>query len=507
MSKQILERINSTTKEKTQVHQWKNTKNVIDWFKSLEDKSSCNFVQFDIVEFYPSISEELLSKAINYAKEFVPISQDDLEIIMHARKSLLFNKDTAWMKKVSDNTFDVTMGSYDGAEVCELVGLYILSILSEKYDKSQLGLYRDDGLAAFCSTGQTSDSIRKEITKIFNDQGLKITIQANLKEVNFLDVTFNLMTDTYKPYKKPNDNPIYIHTKSNHPPNIIKQLPKNLSKRISDISSSKEIFDKAALYYNNALQSSGYKESLEYNPPDNDDCAPNTKPKNRKRNITWFNPPYNKNVQTNVANKFLRLLDKHFPENHKLHKIFNRNYIKVSYSCMPNMSSIVNSHNQKVLNNNQESQTRKCNCKTKEECPLQGECLSQSLVYRAHITNDKDNNHANYIGLTEHSFKDRLYKHRNSLRYRSKINATELSKYIWNLRDNNVDNAKIKWSVLDRAPAFKNGAKRCDLCLTEKFHIIFQKFPLLNKRNELLSSCRHVNKHLLCNFKDIPPDI
>ena len=100
---------------------WKNTKSVIDWFKSLEDKSNLNFVQFDRVDFYPSISEELLMKAINYAKGFIVISQDDLGIIMHARKSLLFDKGNAWSKKNSDNTFDVTMGSFDGAEVCEFV--------------------------------------------------------------------------------------------------------------------------------------------------------------------------------------------------------------------------------------------------------------------------------------------------------------------------------------------------------------------------------------------------
>ena len=128
----------------------------------------------------------------------------------------------------------------------------------------------------------------------------------------------------------------------------------------------------------------------------------------------------------------------------------------------------------------EENQTRKCNCKVKGKCPLQGECLSQCLVYRAQVTNDKDDNNSNYIGLTEHSFKDRLYKLRNSLRYRNK---TELSKHIWNLRDNNVTNMDIKWSILDRAPAFKNGSKRCELCLTEKYHIIFQKLNLLNKRN------------------------
>ena len=97
----------------------------------------------------------------------------------------------------------------------------------------------------------------------------------------------------------------------------------------------------------------------------------------REPNITWFNPPYSKNVQTNVAYKFLRLLDKHFPKNHKLHKMFNRNNVKVSYSWMPNVSSIVNTHNHKILTaSKEENRTRKCNCKVKGKCPLQGECLS-----------------------------------------------------------------------------------------------------------------------------------
>lgn len=89
------------------------------------------------MDFYPSISEQLLTKAINYTKEFIPIGQYDLEIIIHARESPLFDKDTAWVKRDGDNTFDGTMGSYDAAEVCEFVDLYILTILSETYGKSQ----------------------------------------------------------------------------------------------------------------------------------------------------------------------------------------------------------------------------------------------------------------------------------------------------------------------------------------------------------------------------------
>ena len=119
---------------------------------------------------------------------------------MHARKSLLFDKtSTAWVKKGNNNMFDVTMGSFDGAEICELVGLYILNILSSKYhDNGSIGLYRDDGLAAFNNiSGPQAEKIKKVITKCFKDQGLKITIKCNLKMANFLDVTFNLTNGTY----------------------------------------------------------------------------------------------------------------------------------------------------------------------------------------------------------------------------------------------------------------------------------------------------------------------
>ena len=290
-----------------------------------------------------------------------------------------------------------------------------------------------------------------------------------------------------------------------HPPNIIKQLPRNISKRISDISSNREIFEKAAPIYNKALRDSGYTEEIEYIPPNK--VAQNSEKKIRKRKIIWFNPPFSKHVQTNVAKKFLLLIDKHFPDKHKFHKLFNRNTVKVSYSTMQNFATIIRSHNHKVLTPKEEKHhEQKCNCRNKELCPLQGNCLTKNVIYRGEVVNSSNNSTNNYIGLTEHSFKDRLYKHRNSFKYRNKINSTELSKHIWNLKDNKIENVEIKWSILDRAPAFKNGSKRCNLCLTEKYHIIYQDLETLNKRSELLSNCRHKCKHLLSNFKEIPPD-
>ena len=99
--------------------------------------------------------------------------------------------------------------------------------------------------------------------KIFKELGLKITIQINIKIGNFVDVTFNLGTGTYQPYTKPNDQPLYINKKSNHPPNIIKAIPESIACRINNISSNKEIFEAAAPFYNKALSASGYCEKLE----------------------------------------------------------------------------------------------------------------------------------------------------------------------------------------------------------------------------------------------------
>ena len=75
------------------------------------------------------------------------------------------------------------------------------------------------------------------------------------------------------------------------------------------------------------------------------------KKNNRSRNITWFNPPYSANVKTNVGGgggEFLKLLDKHFAKGHKLNKVYNRNTVKVSYSCMKNMDAITRTQNQKI---------------------------------------------------------------------------------------------------------------------------------------------------------------
>ena len=166
-----------------------------------------------------------MDKTISFAKQQVEITDDHLRIIKHCHKSLLPNNNDSWRKKDTDSCFDVMMGSYDGAETCELVGTHILSLLAKVIDHNHSGLYRDDGLILLRNTtGPKMDRIRKDVIMTFKDVGFKIDIKTNLKVVDFLDATFNLSNGTYKPYKKPNGTLLYINTSSNHPPHVIKVI-------------------------------------------------------------------------------------------------------------------------------------------------------------------------------------------------------------------------------------------------------------------------------------------
>ena len=105
--------------------------------------------------------------------------------------------------KKYNSDFDVTMGSYDGAEVCELVGHYILDILTKEFGHNMIGVYRDDELSCFQNlSGPESEKVKKKLCKIFKQSGLSITVECNLQITDFLDVTFDLRTDKYYPYRK-----------------------------------------------------------------------------------------------------------------------------------------------------------------------------------------------------------------------------------------------------------------------------------------------------------------
>lgn len=131
------------------------------------------------------------------------------------------------------------------------------------------------------------------------------------------------------------------------------------------------MFNKAAPPYQDALHKSGYTYKLHFTEPEPHRPQYQTK---RRRNIIWFNPPFNRNVQTNIGRAFINLIDKCFPVTHKLRKIFNRNTIKLSYSCTPNMKQIIDGHNKATIRNAKMSEEsrpqRLCNCRNENECPL-----------------------------------------------------------------------------------------------------------------------------------------
>ena len=106
--------------------------------------------------------------------------------------------------------------------------------------KDQIGLYRDDGLAVVELPGQEVERLKKKVVKLFSEHNLSITTEVN---IHFLDVAFNLQTGLHRPFKKATSNPINVHKDSNHPMHVKKELPPTIGRRISDLSSNKEVFE------------------------------------------------------------------------------------------------------------------------------------------------------------------------------------------------------------------------------------------------------------------------
>ena len=161
------------------------------------------------------------------------------------------------------------------------------------------------------------------------------------------------------------------------------------------------------------------------------------------------------------------------------------------------MENIISKHNAKVMKPPAD-ETSKCNCRKDRVCPLQGKCLTSSVVYQATVTPDTGKEE-NYIGLTSNTFKQRWSQHKSSFNNKSKANETTLSQYIWKLKEKNVKHV-ISWKIVCRANQFSPITGRCDLCTREKFYIIFKpEMCSLNTRNELGTHCRHKKKALLDN--------
>ena len=323
-------------------------------------------------------------------------------------------------------------------------------------------------------------------------------MEANLQTVEYLDVLFDLKNNTFKPYRKPNNDPLYISMKSNHPPSVLKHIPKGIGKRLSEVSSSEEIFKEAVPLYEDALKASGFDEKLVFT--NNNANRPQYR-RNRRRKIIWYNPPYSSNVKTNIGKVFLRLITTHFHKQHVLHKVFNRNTVKISYSCMRNISAVISSHNKSMMRKDA-TPVRECNCPNKDECPLDNKCLSSNIIYEAQVTSQPENVVKHYRGLCSTDFKARLAVHHQCMNHRRYAKGCELSKYVWELKDSNRE-YDIKWKLLKQVKGRKVGGV-CKLCTTEKLYIVEHpnKDMLLN--SNCIQKCRHEAKYMLSRYGEKP---
>jgi hypothetical protein len=139
------------------------------------------------------------------------------------------------------------------------------------------------------------------------------------------------------------------------------------------------------------------------------------------------------------------------------------------------------------------------NFRNKAECPLNNKYLTKNIIYQATV--NSDNATHQYIGASENEFKTRYRNHLTSFRHSKYMNSTELSKHIWELKAANI-NYTIRWKIISRATPYSSVSKRCNLCLTELFYILYKpKMCNLNQKKDLILACRHKHKHLLSGVK------
>ena len=248
------------------------------------------------------------------------------------------------------------------------------------------------------------------------------------------------------------------------------------------MSSSEDIFQESAIYYEKFQKNNRYKTKLQYQQP---------KKKNKKKkkcNIIWLNPPSSKSVKTSIERIFINLISKHFPQNHKFVKIFDKNTIKLSYSCMPNIGSKINGDNKKILQPKPTGPQKLCNCLVKEDCPLNGLCLTSSILYQATIKcSDSKYKQKRYKGICETTFKKRYANHKKSFNLINSKNDITLSVEYWTLKQKQQA-PRLTWEIKGQYKAYNPTLKKCNLCLNEKLAIKDDPDKnLLNKRLEVTS--------------------
>ena len=213
----------------------------------------------------------------------------------------------------------------------------------------------------------------------------------------------------------------------------------------------------------------------------------------RQSNIRWSNPPFSISTGTNKGKKFLKLLHVYFPPGHKLHKILNRNTIKISCSCALNMNQIIINHSQEIVTRNEIKDTEKkeCNCRQGKTCTLGRKYFTSGAIYQATLTRKANDKHETFIGLTNNAFKTGFAADMPSFKSINRKNATTLSQYIWTMKEEAIE-VNVEWKIIVRAKSHSLPTGRWCLYLKDKDFIIFQSHKASSKNiNELATECKH----------------
>ena len=373
-------------------------------------------------------------------------------------------------------------------------------------------MYRDDNLGYMRGTDRSIGiklaALEKKLHQLFGKNDFKITITSGIQIVNFLDVTLNLANGTIRPHRKDDEVPLYVHQKSNHPPQVKKELPKMINKRVSDLCSSEEIFNQEKGIYEAALRNSGYDYEMKYEPENPDQ---GNKKKRKPRDILWYIPPWNDNCLTPVKYLFNNLIDKHFPRGSQFYVFFNRQKVRATYSTTSNMWGKIAGNNKKLLNPEDSLELKGCNCQGAAgpaNCTMSGHCQTSNIVYQGDLdykqpnpfTGNEEKFRKTYIGSCCTTWKRRYGNHKQSFS-NPQANQTALSTEIWRLKGLNNTNFQLSWSIKKLARPYSRESKFCHLCLAEKTCILYMdKSTAINKKSELHGHCPHWLKHRLCSW-------
>ena len=265
----------------------------------------------------------------------------------------------------------------------------------------------------------------------------------------------------------------------------MKKLSKNLS--------NEEIFNRSKADYKNALKDSGFQLiKLEYKK-----TAEEKKITTNKIYVyIWFNSPFNENVCRYIAKRFLNLIDKHSPKNDKLHNIFSRNSVKVSYCCTKNMKLVITTNNRKLLSENINT-VPPCNCRVKNRCPLNGKCRTRNILDKC-VTSTSMKSDKVYLGTTEGDFKQRFYNHKKSFNNSTYSNDTT--------SPNAFGTSKKKKKKIQRNHRFEIVPSKDSSIIFEYNQKVFAVPCITLTRTSYLTNDLNYcevppYKYLLCNYK------